>query len=397
MLEMGATATVTKQVISVQAGAYDREDCLVQIKLDDMPAPSAFAAGKVALPLRQVDAQGNSLGMVVGQLDPQHNLTWVIDGRLAAGEERRYVIDPDASAPAGAQVDIAMRADHLVVSAAGKLVSRYVFLGTWKPHFYPLMGPSGNVMRGASAEHQHQTGLFLAYGGHGENGATNIWSDWDEPPYGPCGKMLHESFEVLRGGPVYGHIVERVAYIKPTGAKVLDEVRDMRVYPLPGGKTIVDITITVPRPDDLGAGPFIVAARVADTMRVRDHGKPRGPNGDYPLLDPPGRIFNSAGEHDASLGRLPVAWSDFTGKVGDGWGGIAFFDHPSNPGFPGGISAGGYGCMTMSHFFPVDTPPDGKVSMTARVYVHDGDAVAGKVAERYRDFCEPPQVTLVSP
>ena len=57
--------------------------------------------------------------------------------------------------------------------------------------------------RNDQEDHPHHTGLYLAYGGHGEGGSANIWSDWDEPPYGPCGKTLHRQFTRLTQGPVY--------------------------------------------------------------------------------------------------------------------------------------------------------------------------------------------------
>jgi hypothetical protein len=382
--------------IVVEAGEYERENCLVHCALPAPVARSVFEARRTSISLREVDAKGNVLGEVAGQFDDQGTLTWLLTGRTAAGQERRYVADLAAPGPAGAQIETLTRTDHLLVTAGGALVTRYVFLGTWKPHFYPLMGPYGSVVRGASGEHQHQTGLLLGYGGHGEGGSTNIWSDWDEPPYGPCGKMLHGSFERLHGGPVYGQIVERVAYIKPDGEKILDELRDLRIYPLPGGEAIVDISITVPTPNDPGARPFIVAARVADTMRIRDHGKPRLPDGTFPMIDPPGQIENAdGGQGQEGADGKHAAWSDYSGKVGSGWSGIALMDHPRNYEFPGRNHAGGYGCMSISHHFPPDAPPDAQVTWTVRAYVHDGDVRTGQVAQKYIDFADPPKATLV--
>jgi hypothetical protein len=390
-----AQSSEATYLLVVDAGQHDRENCLVHAALQAPVANSAFAAAPISVRLVELEGNGAPYREVPAQLDEQGNLTWLLAGHTAAGQQRRYLADLSSPGLAGSQIEIATRTDHLVLSAAGELMARYVFLGTWKPHFYPVIGPHGSVVRGASGEHQHQTGLFLGYGGHGEGGSTNIWSDWDEPPYGPCGKMLHQAFERLRGGPVYGHIVERVAYIKPTGDKILDELRDMRIYPLPGGEKIIDITIRVPPPDDPGACPFILAARVADTMRIRDHSKPRLPDGTFPLLDPPGEIENSErqrGEEEAN--GKHASWCDYAGKVGEGWSGIALFDHPANYEFPGRFHAGAYGCMSVSHHYPPEVPPVGQVSWTVRVYVHAGGVVASKVANKYQDFVEPPKVTV---
>lgn len=382
--------------IVVETGEHERENCLVQCALHAPIARSVFEARRTSVSLREVDTNGNVLGEVAGQFDDQGTLTWLLAGRTAAGQERRYVADLTAPGPAGAKIETLTRTDHLLVTAGGALVTRYVFLGTWKPHFYPLMGPYGSVVRGASGEHQHQTGLLLGYGGHGEGGSTNIWSDWDEPPYGPCGKMLHGAFERLQGGPVYGHIVERVAYIKPDGEKILDELRDLRIYPLPGGESIVDISITVPTPNDPGARPFIVAARVADSMRIRDHGKPRLPDSTFPSLDPPGRIENAdGGQGQEGADGQHAAWCDYSGKVGSGWSGIALMDHPRNYEFPGRNHAGNYGCLSVSHHFPSDVPADAHVTWTVRAYVHDGDAHTGHIEQKYIDFADPPKAALL--
>ena len=63
------------------------------------------------------------------------------------------------------------------------------------------MTTAGNVVRGASGEHQHQTGLFLAYGGHGGPTPSNVWADWAEPPYGPAVKRLNVAWELVDGAP----------------------------------------------------------------------------------------------------------------------------------------------------------------------------------------------------
>ena len=86
------------------------------------------------------------------------------------------------------RVNIEERYDRIYIWSNEKLLAGSIYLGSWRPYFYPLNGPLGNVLRGIDgSEHHNQYGLSLAYGGHGEGGSTNIWSDYDEPPYGPPG------------------------------------------------------------------------------------------------------------------------------------------------------------------------------------------------------------------
>src|SRR5262249_52786709 len=122
---------------------------------------------------------------------------------------------------------------HPPVARRGAVLARYVLAGVRKADFWPGMDRPQDGVRGAPAEPQHQTGLCLAYGGHGGPGTTNIWSDWDEPPYGPCGRMLHRGFDVVEGGPVAARFVQRLTYLRPDGEALLEETRQVRVVPLP--------------------------------------------------------------------------------------------------------------------------------------------------------------------
>jgi hypothetical protein len=76
----------------------------------------------------------------------------------------------------------------------------------------------GAFVRGqGTGEHPHHTGLTLSYGGHSEGGSVNVWSDWDEPPYGPGGRIVHRGFRRMLAGPVYGEVVSVLTYLDPYG------------------------------------------------------------------------------------------------------------------------------------------------------------------------------------
>src|SRR5690606_13434137 len=106
----------------------------------------------------------------------------------------------------------------------------YIVAGTRRPYFWPLLGPAGtSVVRGqGSVDHPHHTGLSINYGGHSEGGSVNIWSDWDEPPYGPGGRMIHRGFARIATGPVYGELVQDLTYVDPDGEPFVTEVRTVR-------------------------------------------------------------------------------------------------------------------------------------------------------------------------
>jgi len=274
------------------------------------------------------------------------------------------------------RINIVEYYDRLCICSNEKLLAGYIYLGTWKPYFYPLNGPSGNVVRGIDgSEHHNQYGLSLAYGGHGEGGSTNIWSDYDEPPYGPCGKILHQSFEKLSGGDGFAEIVEKTIYVKADGSKMCDETRSMKIFPLPDDELFIEIVQEITRPDDPGDNPFIFYARVADTMRVTERGKPR---------ENPGEIENSDGKIGEEATRdQRVSWCDYSGPVGDGISGIALLDHPENSDYPALFFTRGYGVFSAKHLFPKDLD---KITLKWGAYVHAGDVIEGKVDEKFQQM-----------
>jgi hypothetical protein len=287
-----------------------------------------------------------------------------------------------------AQVSVTHYPGFVSISTPVGEVARYHFRGIWKPYFWPLMGPFGNVLRGASGEHQHQAGLFFAYGGHGPtSGPTNIWSDWDEPPYGPCGKMLHLEFDRVEGGADSARIVEQVLYVGGTGKRILDELREIEVTPLPRGECFIDFRRTVSTPDEPNGGPFMLSARVCDSMRARDI-REREEDGKWALIENGGEMSSATGEVSRDERFHGERWVDFSGICGKGRQGIALLDHPSNPGFPGGASASAYGVLGLSHRHPgLDDGPQ-VVTFRYGVYVHHGNSQEGNVDARYQAFSQ---------
>jgi hypothetical protein len=273
------------------------------------------------------------------------------------------------------KMKIETRADRLRITDGTRLVAGYIYRGTWRPYFYPLNSPHGNVVRGIDgSEHHNQYGLSLAYGGHGEGGSTNIWSDYDEPPYGPCGKILHDQFQRLESQEDAVHIVEELTYAKADGSVMCGETREMSVKILADNALVVDFTQHLSRPNDPGAMPFIFYARVADSMRLNHRGKP---------LEQPGRIEDSEGRIGEEATRTQHSrWCDYSGHVGTGWSGIALLNHPENPESPAPVFTRGYGVFNVTQHYP-DTD---RLTLRWCAYVHAGNATEGRVEAQYQEF-----------
>jgi hypothetical protein len=342
-------------------------------------------------------------------------LWFVVPGSMAPGSVRRFAVLSDADAArlpdAPWRVSIIQKLDRLLFRVGGQPFASYSFLGGRRPYFWPVLGPAGaSVIRGqGTSDHPHHTGLGLNYGGHSEGGSSNIWSDWDEPPYGPGGRMVHRGFRRVAGGPVFGEVVEDLTYVNAYGDPIVDEVRAIRCWWAAHDARYLDFQFDVLSARDQGPQPFLFMMRLPNNLDVPNTGRITNAAGSAVPPAAGDERYYRAAWLDASgptgspvpappkappetLVDLPGARRQDKGPATGPWNGIALFDHPENDGFPGihGKYAGGQGRVqvTQAHY-PPPSAPHGPFSFRHRVYVHDGDAEAAGVAARAADYGRP--------
>jgi len=142
-----------------------------------------------------------------------------------------------------------------------------------------------------------------------------------------------------------------------------------------------------------------MAIRVNESMRgmmARQPGEKKAAVGKGRIALSTG--VTSSGKGDEKAWGKRGDWCDYSGPVDGRTVGIAIFDHPSNPRHPTSWHVREYGLFAANPFGLHDfekqpagagnlTIPAGKsVTFKYRFYLHEGDEVAGKVAERYRDY-----------
>ena len=370
-------------IVKVDAGSIDRKNDLIRFTFKPKRYFPDWQEGTSTLTVSRTDADGRlAEGEVPAQFEPSsRELAWQT-GDLRTGESAWYAIQATSGRPPHNRYRIEQKPAHLLITADDHLFTRYNFLGAWKPYFWPLNGNHGTVVRGAGGgDHPHHTGLYLAYGGHGEGGSANIWSDWDEPPYGPCGKMLHQRFVRLTAGPVYAEFVEDLIYVTGNGDEILTETRTARAWYADVKRRFLDITHETTPPLDIGARQFLFVARLNPAMKLPDEG----------------HVENSEGQ----VGRTAVhhqraRWCDLGGEVGDGVNGIALFDHPENaehPGLFGEIAVPQQ--MSILHHPPDELPAD-RFRLEFRVHVHEGITPEAAVESHYQCYANPVKVEIVN-
>ncbi len=273
-----------------------------------------------------------------------------------------------------------MTPDRVRFRIGRRVVGSYIYRGCWRPYFWPLCVANGNVVRGVNArEHPNQYGLSLAYGGHPTNETTSIWSDYDEPPYGPCGKMLHDGFDAV--GLLderTGLIQERTVWVNGNGEQMGADKRHYEIEIVGDQEILIRIRQEVRRPTDSVPGKLLCSARVADSIRVKAVYNSDG--------HVPGEICNSEGAQgeEATIGK-PARWCGYSGKVGDAHGGIAIFDHPSNPAHPAEFFTREYGVFTVNQHFSDD---DSQLTLRWAALAFNGMSDSVRFDEVYHRFAE---------
>lgn len=389
----------------IDAGDLARRAPLVRVPVTSPPP----AARNGAVAVRDEE----SGRLAAAQSDPAAGELVFVGPDLAAGESRAFdVVDEPVVAPYPARAEVKL--DRVVLGVGDATFADYLVAGGRRPYFWPVLSSTGSsVVRGqGSGDHPHHTGLSVAYGGHSEDGSANIWSDWDEPPYGPGGRMLHRGFRHVHTGPVYGEVRHDLTYLNAAGDPIADEDRTVRWWWAGDDARFLDIDCTVRNVHDTGRGPFLLMVRTPKTMGIPD----------------PGRLTNDAGATAPELvysvdDRYRASWSDASGPSGGpppaapsgppedlpdlvagareyaalGEGpihGIALLDHPTNDGFPNVV--GKYAMVqqiTQAHYPPADAPA-GPFTFRSRLLVHAGDADQAGVARVAADYAWPVAVRV---
>jgi hypothetical protein len=115
------------------------------------------------------------------------------------------------------------------------------------------------------------------------------------------------------------------------------------------------------------------------------------------------KALTSTGLQTRDSDLQPMAWADLSGKFGGSseLAGISIFQHAGNPGFPAGWTlrrADNYGFLGVAWpgLQPVTLEPNRPVTLRYRLWVHRGDAQAGRVEDAYAAFLEPPSLRVTS-
>jgi hypothetical protein len=317
------------------------------------------------------------------------------------------------SASSAADVIVEKGPDAVEFKIGDKSIAKYQFAGTVqeekgtgtkplaKPFLWPVAAPNGTFVTRAwpmdrsgkeKTDHFHQKSVWFCHGDVIPEGvdlkgkhAVDFWSET-----AGHGRIVCTALTTEKTG-----LVSKNEWQTADGVKILDEVRTVSLMEVAGGRlftfecklTANDFNITF---GDTKEGSFGV--RTHDAWRLEL------PTGGVVASSDGTEAKAPAKENLPMWGKL-ADWHDYSGTVDGKTAGIAVFDHPKNPSRAAWHTRA-YGLMAANPFgraksgFPAMKGNTDLVklekgkSMTFKyaVFVHDGDAKAGKVAEAYESF-----------
>lgn len=367
--------------VTLEAGNHDRRFCPVSVEADPSDRPAA---------LKEIQTDRLIPCQVVKE-DGRTRLAWILE-ELKAGSAVQYEL-VSGDQPESSEVALRHMADRNQVDVLIKegLFTSYCYGPELaRPYLYPLIGPHSRSITRRMAQpedehmdHHHHRSVWVS---HGDVNGVDNWSEMKGH-----GRTVHRSFEILESGPVLGHIRSRADWVSAEGNKVLDEVRDQKFYNLPRCCQIIDLRVVLTASEgeitfgDTKEGG-IASIRTQPSIEVQ--------NG--------GRIENSwGGINEKETWGKRAHWCDYSGPVEGLTVGIALFDGAGNFRHPTYWHVRDYGLMTANpfglSFFFDDPDRRGDYTLKAgealqfsyRIYIHDGDAKKGNVAQKYHDFANP--------
>jgi hypothetical protein len=308
---------------------------------------------------------------------------------------------------AWAQVTLTQQPNQVAVEIDGKPFTVFYVGGADlnRPYLHPLRSATGRIVSrsfpagqvpGETTDHPHHAGLYY---GHGDVNGYNYWAvqnvaNPQPPPGANFGRIVLEKVASVKSGKESGSVDVVLTWLKPDGAPLLRETRQMTFYAHPELR-IIDFDFDFAAIEkvvfrDTKEGAF--AMRMA-TVLEEPPLKPK-PGG----LPRTGRLLNAQGrEGESNVWGKRSEWVDYSGQIEGEKVGVVMMDHPCNPRHPTYWHSRGYGLHAINPFgvsdFLNDKTQNGSLTIEPgrhvrfryRVVVHPG-VPRERLAELFTQF-----------
>ena len=424
--------------ITVEAGEYDRFDTPLRYECDlkdifgveQEPSGYNLVLKETGLKKTEIPVQWEPKARFPWEdSHSQGNLVWIADGRMKKGSERTYNLVQKTGDPKEGPFTLQdIDNKSILVKKDDKPVLRYNYgivrenegqdgIFDKSSYIHPVWTPEGEIITGDfSPEHKWQRGIYLAWQkvkfGDIE---TNFWELGNA-----TGRTLKDDADPEKiSGPVFS---ELVIHNKGTveGKTFFREKCIVRIYNLPDRKSwMFDISFRQWPVDPENPGSLPAELKVMDLQKVYYGGmsfrgvSPGWLHYDFIAknkeqlslfdketrwLDPADSldIVTSEGFKRKKGNATPARWIDYTGPLGEGWGGLVMFDNPGNKRYPTPLRIHPdmpYFCFAFAKDNSYQVTSQNPLNLDYRVVVHSGHPDTEANEKYARDFTDPPSVT----
>ena len=385
--------------ITVEAGKYDRIDTPVSVSLEAIPDAADYKA------IRLIEIKDGQRLAIPSQIEPGDppKLWWILSGKTPTGSTRIYELV--TGAPAKTSVVEAVKDDKVLLIRRGEqkllqynhaivpppagqsvLFSRSAFI-------HPLWSPSGDVLTNIHPpDHIHHLGIWMPWTHTKFEGKdVDFWNLKEGQ-----GTVRFVKFLSTTSGPVYGGFQtehEHVALKTDQGEKVvLREVWDVRVFnpstSLGTPYWLLDFKSTQRCVAD---SPLYQIEYRYGGFGYRAAAEWKGENAAY---------LTSEGKTRKDGHGTRARWCDTSGAINGKWTGITHMSHPANfrhpepmriwPEFENNV----FFNWAPSQLGDWVMEPGKDYVFHYRLYVHEGKVNVADSERFWRDFAEPPKITV---
>jgi hypothetical protein len=247
--------------------------------------------------------------------------------------------------------------DRLSIYAGDQLFTEYLFSNTEKyPYFYPVMGPrSGlSVTTRREKDFPHHSSIF--FGCDQVNGG-NYWQEGLER-----GRIAHQSLNLIKTNGSRIVFVQTCRWERPGAEAPFDDWRKITITAPAREVRCMDFEIKLTARTKVQIGKSnhsLFSVRMAPDLSVKGGGQ----------------LINGFGDtaEKGTFGK-PAAWMDCRGRRGEGFEGLAIFDHPQNRWAPTPWFTRDYGFFSPTPMNwqekPLEIPQGEVLRLRYRVLVH---------------------------
>jgi hypothetical protein len=386
--------------ITVSAGDYERENCVVSA---DISSLNPSAASSVTLYEQTPDGPKKTASQLYRAEGEKHILFWILSGKTPVGTVRTFVVRDGEDKSSDMTMDVEDTRKALVLTKDGRSVLQYNYAyldppagtdsayGRMGGYIHPAYSPAGNVLTNIQpSDHYHHFGIWNPWTRVVYEGKTyDLWNIGDKQ-----GTVRARSVEEIYKGTVFSGftaLLDHYIFDKSGEKVIMNEYWKVKTWNIPDA-FLWDFESHLHPSASL---PILLKAYRYAGFGWR--GTPEWTKDNCEML-------TSEGKTRPEIDGTNAKWIYVTGETRTGRSGLLFMGHPENYNFPEPLriwdqNANGGRGDAFINFAPTknkdwELQPDGHYTLKYRVLAFEGNMTTERANRLWNDFANPPTVIL---